>query len=86
MNTWLYDEKPWLQLEYEKSLKNIKSALETDYFERLIEDKILNNSHSSLLILKPKKGLASEKEKEERIRLTQYKEQLSEEEINTIIF
>ena len=85
MNTWLYDEEPWGQLEYENSLKNIKSALETNYFERLIQDEILNNTHSSLLILKPQKGLANEKELKEKRRLSEYKEQLSQDRINEII-
>ncbi|QUH20326.1 insulinase family protein [Alkaliphilus sp. B6464] len=85
MNSWLYDEDPWLHLEYEKSLKNIKTALVTNYFERLIKEDILNNLHTSLLILKPKKGLASEKDQKEEKRLQEYKKQLSEDEVIKIV-
>ena len=65
MGSWLYNKKPWLHLEYEKNLNNIKTALETDYFETLIRKYILNNSHSSLIVLKPEKGLADRKQQEE---------------------
>lgn len=85
MNTWLYDEKPWSHLEYEKSFKAIESAIETDYFEKLIQECILDNIHSSLLILKPEKGLASKKEQEEKIKLSEYKKQLSKDDITEII-
>lgn len=85
MTSWLYDKEPWISLEYEQSLENIKEALKTNYFEKLIEEYILNNSHSSLLILKPKKGLANQKQREEEAQLKQYKEQLSQEEIEELI-
>jgi len=85
MNTWLYGEDPWLQLEYENSLNNIKTALETNYFEKLIQTDILNNCHSSLLILKPQKGLSNEKDMEEKNRLKEYRQQLSKDEVSEII-
>ena len=85
MNTWLYGEKPWLQLAYEEGLKNIKMALESDYFERLIQDEILNNNHSSLVILKPQPGLENEKELKEKARLAEYKNGLSKKDLEKII-
>lgn len=85
MNSWLYDESPWLHLEYENSLKNIKSALNSNYFEKIIQENILNNTHSTLVTLKPEKGLASKKEKKERERLEECKKNLSKDEISQII-
>lgn len=85
MNGWLYDKKPWLHLEYEESLNNIKTALETNYFESLIKKYILDNSHSSLIILEPEKGLVNKKQKEEEKMLREYKEQLTEDEITKLI-
>ncbi|TDT63287.1 insulinase family protein [Fonticella tunisiensis] len=85
MDSWLHDEDPTLHLTYESTLNKIKKALITNYFEELIEKYILNNNHSSLLIVKPRKGLAEEKAEELRKKLADYKGSLSEEEIKNII-
>jgi len=85
MNSWLYDKKPWFHLEYEKSLDRIKSALKTNYFEALIRRYVLNNPHSSLIILEPERGLASKRQKEEEKMLGEYKKQLNENEIQQLI-
>lgn len=85
MKSWLYDKDPFIYLEYEKHLEKIKEALSTDYFEKLIEKYLLNNNHGSLLILKPKKGLAEEKAKALQDKLDKYKASLSEKEIDEIV-
>ena len=85
MESWLYDKSPILHLAYEEPLKKIKTALTTNYFEKLIVERLLNNTHSSLLIVKPKKNLAQVKEDEIKEKLKKYKESLSEEEINQLI-
>ncbi len=85
MDSWLYDKKPWLHLEYEESLDSIRPALETNYFETLIEKHILNNPHSSLIILEPERGLANRRQQEEERILREYKKQLSEKEIEQLI-
>lgn len=81
MDTWLYDENPLINLTYDKDLKKIKTALTTNYFEQLIEKYILNNSHSSLVSLHPKKGLNQEKTKLLEEKLKAYKDSLSKDEI-----
>lgn len=85
MDSWLYDEDPLMHLSYEPQLNAVKRALNSDYFERIIRDYILNNSHSSLLVVKPKKGLAEEKDKETKEKLKAYKEGLSKNELGKII-
>lgn len=85
MSSWLYDESPFMHLQYEPVLEKIKSALTTNYFEELIERYILNNTHSSLLIVKPKRGLAELREQMTRETLQQFKSGLSEEELNKLI-
>ncbi|WP_291569971.1 insulinase family protein [Clostridium sp. UBA4548] len=85
MDSWLYDQCPLIHLKYEDTIKKMKTALTSNYFEDLIKEYILNNNHSSLLVLKPKKGLAEEKEKALSEKLKKYKEGLSEESIEDII-
>ncbi|KAJ51793.1 hypothetical protein BD780_000597 [Clostridium tetanomorphum] len=85
MDSWLYDNNPLMHLNYEPQLGKVKEALNSKYFEELIEKYILNNNHSSLLIVKPEKGLGERKDEEEKSKLKAYKETLSEEEIDKII-
>lgn len=85
MDTWLYDEDPLVNLTYDKDLSKIKTALNTNYFESLIEKYILNNSHSSIVSLHPKKGLNQEKTKKLEEKLKKYKEKLSDKEISEIV-
>ncbi|MCT8976338.1 insulinase family protein [Clostridium sp. CX1] len=85
MDSWLYDEKPWEHLAFENILKKIKTALTTNYFESMIEKYLLNNNHSSVLIVKPAKGLAEKKEADLKKRLEEYRKSLSDKEIEEII-
>ena len=85
LDSWLYDQSPFIHLEYEGALEKIKSALTTNYFEGLIEKYLLGSTHSSLLILKPKKGLSEEREGLLKGKLAEFKNSLSQEELENII-
>ncbi|WP_087677888.1 insulinase family protein [Garciella nitratireducens] len=85
MDSWLYDADPVVHLEYEETLKKVKKALTTNYFENMIEKYLLNNNHCALILLKPKKGLAEEREKATREKLAKFKESLSKEEIKKLV-
>ena len=85
MDSWLYDKDPTMHLEYENYLTKIKAALTTNYFEKLIEQYLINNTHSSMVILNGKKGLAEEKSRIVEEKLAKHKESLSESEIDEII-
>lgn len=85
MDSWLYDASPFLLLGYKQDLEKIKSALKTNYFEQMIEKYLLNNTHQSVVVLKPKPGLSEEKDEEVRRQLAAYKASLSAEEIDKLI-
>ncbi|WP_446897748.1 insulinase family protein [Clostridium sp. LBM24168] len=85
MDGWLYDAKPWIHLTYEENLNNIKSSLKDNYFERLIESYILNNNHSSFIMIKPEKGLEEKRELTLKAKLKEFKDELNENELNKII-
>ncbi|MDW7670378.1 MAG: insulinase family protein [Bacillota bacterium] len=85
MESWLYDADPALHLQYEKSLKKIKSALTQPYFEELIDDMLLKNPHHNLLIITPEKGLNEKKEALLREQLAQRKASMSNQDIATLI-
>jgi Zn-dependent M16 (insulinase) family peptidase len=85
MDSWLYDASPFLLLGYKQDLEKIKSALKTNYFEQMIEKYLLNNTHQSVVVLKPKPGLSEEKDEEVRKQLAAYKASLSAEEIDKLV-
>ncbi|MGV8981165.1 insulinase family protein [Clostridium sp.] len=85
MDSWLYDKDPTMHLEYESYLSKIKAALTTNYFEDLIEEYLINNTHSSFVILNGKKGLAEQKSKAVEEKLAKYKAGLSEKQIDEIL-
>ncbi|MBZ2174692.1 insulinase family protein [Schnuerera sp. xch1] len=85
LDSWLYDGDPVTHIQYEDSISKLKSKVDTDYFEKFIQEHIINNPHSSLVIINPKKGLGEEKERLVEEKLNKYKKSLSEEEIHSLI-
>ena len=85
MDTWLYGEHPAVHLQYEKVFQTIRKALTTDYFEKMIEKYLLNNNHQVILTLVPEKGMIKKRDREVQKELKNYKEQLSEKELETLV-
>ncbi|WP_105614100.1 insulinase family protein [Vallitalea okinawensis] len=85
MSSWLYDEDPMMLIQYNPIFEKIKTALTSDYLERFMQEHLLNNTHASVLVVKPEKGLNAVKEKEVKDKLVSYKESLSEEDIKQLV-
>ncbi|KOR24404.1 insulinase family protein [Clostridium sp. L74] len=85
MESWLYDEEPTMHLKYEEVLEKIKVALTSNYFEDLIQKYILDNKHYSVLVVNPEKGLEEKRIENIRKKLKDYKESLTEEELELLI-
>ena len=85
-DSWLYDEnEPFMHIEANDTYATLKSRVDTDYYEKLIEMYLLNNTHSSIVVLEPERSLTSKKDKELADRLSEYKASLSEEEIDALV-
>lgn len=83
---WLYnDERPFDYLETNAIFENLKSVLETDYFEKIIEKYFINNMHRSFVVMVPTKGLTLKKEQELAKKLAEKKAGLNQEEIEKIV-
>lgn len=81
MDSWLYDEnQPFLHLEAGETYAFLREQLEKDtgYFEALAKRWLLDNTHGSLVVVRPKKGLTAENERALEKRLADYKKTLSE--------
>lgn len=87
LGSWLYDDgKPFLKLNSNQIFENLKNKIGTDYYTRLIEQYLLNNSHVAIVTLVPKPGLNAEKEKLLHEKLVAYKNGLTKEEIDKLIY
>lgn len=86
LGSWLYDDsKPFVKLNSNLLFENLKVKIHTDYYVRLIENYLLNNSHVALVTLVPKKGLTSEKEEKLKEKLQAYKNSLTKEELEKLM-
>lgn len=86
MSSWLYDDKkPFLHLKDTAGYSFLKDKIGTGYYEKVIKDYLLENTFSSIVILKPKSGLNTEKEEQLKKKLASYKKELSKEKIAEII-
>lgn len=86
LESWLYDDnEPFLYLKMNETFKFLKEKLEGRYFEDLIQKYLLDNPHSSIVVLNPVVNLTTIKEEQVKAKLRAYKESLSTEEINELI-
>jgi presequence protease len=86
LTTWLHDDDPIKLLAFEASLNDIKARLVNDsrYFEKLIQAHLLDNTHRTTLRFKPDPELGRRFEEEEKDRLGQIRESLTEQQLNEI--
>lgn len=85
LESMLYGGEPFLNLEYGEVIQVIREKSLKGYFEDLIKRYLLDNSHKSIIIMKPEKGLTEKKDKELKDRLQDIKAKLTEGEIDNII-
>lgn len=86
MDSWLYDEsKPFIHIEAGETYKALREKAETSYFEELIRECMLENTHKGILTLAPKKGLAEERDRLLKERLAALKKELSKEQIEAVV-
>ena len=86
LDSWLFDDmKPFIHLECLDTFAKLRRAVDTDYFERLIQEYLLDNTHGSSVTVKPKRGLGNEKEEALAKELSDYKASLSDEEIKKLV-
>lgn len=86
LDSWLFDDmKPFIHLECLDTFAKLRRAVDTDYFEKLIQEYLLDNTHGSSVTVKPKRGLGNEREEALAKELSDYKASLSDEEIKKLI-
>lgn len=85
-DSWLYDEShPFMHFEALDTFSFVKSKVDEGYFEALIQKYLLDNTHGSIVIVKPKRGLTAELDQKEAKRLADYKAGLSQGQIEQMV-
>lgn len=83
MSSWLYGGDPTLYLNMD--INNLNKIIRRGELEKVIEKYLLNNNHSSLVVLKPSPGLQEKKEAKLKEKLQHTKESLSNEQLDKLI-
>lgn len=85
-DSWLYDEeKVFTHVDMDETFAYLRKKVDTDYFENILKTYFLDNSHASLVMLKPKKNLEAEHDQKLAEKLTAYKNSLTKEEIANVV-
>ena len=85
-DSWLYDEeKPFIHMQAIPTFEFLKENVDTGYFEDLIRKYLLDNTHGSIVIIRPEKGRTARMDRELAERLRAYKESLSQEEVQALV-
>lgn len=86
LDSWLYDDTlPFMHLDSLKTYQFLREQVNGDYFEKLVRDYMIDNSHVSMVIIEPERGLNAKIEEKLAEKLKVYKDSLSEEEIDALI-
>ncbi|MCQ2749351.1 MAG: insulinase family protein [Clostridia bacterium] len=83
--TWLYDGNPFSPLYFDEKIKNIREKLHDGYFEKLIKELLVENTHSSIVMLTPDLKLKEQNEEKLKNKLADIKAKMSAKEINEVI-
>ena len=84
LESTLYGGNPAQNLSYGNTFRFLREKLKSDWFENLLTDIFINNSHRATLVMTPSATLGYRRAKEERDKLKAIKERLSESELKEI--
>ena len=85
-DSWLYEEEnPFRHLEQNEQFDFLRKMLETDYFEQLIQKYFLDNTHCSVVVVAPVKGLTKQRDNELKEKLAKIKSEMSKEQLEEIV-
>ncbi len=85
-DSWLYDENaPFDYLRQIQVCRFLREQMGTGYYEGLIQKYLLDNPHSSVVVMVPEKGLTTKEDESVRKKLAEYKAGLSGEQIGELV-
>ena len=86
LDSWLYDAgRPFMHIEANDTFAALREKVEEGYFEKLVKESLLENSHKLLLTMIPVKGLEKRNNEELAKKLADYKASLTSQQLEQII-
>ncbi|MBQ8380388.1 MAG: insulinase family protein [Clostridia bacterium] len=85
LDTWLYGGDPVAPLRFEDDIAALRLALDTDYYERLLERVCLDGDRMATLYMLPSSTLGEERAALEKETLANAKAKMTDSEISEII-
>ena len=86
MDSWLYGEgDPFAYVKQLDIYKELRDAVESDYYEKLVQKYLLDNTHVAVVVVAPEKGLTAKLEAETAKKLADFKAGLSEEQVKELV-
>jgi len=85
MGGWNYGGNPLDSLCNEQVFKSLREKIDTDYFEKLIQEYLLDPAHHAALLMVPSTTMEAEKQQELDKKLENYKASLSAEQLADLI-
>lgn len=82
---WFFDDNPFIGLEYELPLAEVKRSLTEDYMESVIKENLIGNTHGVLLALKPVPGMQAEIDAAAAKKLSEKKSSMDKETMAELI-
>lgn len=83
--SWLYDCDESIHLKYNTTLSDIRNSIDANYFENFLKETILENPHYSICTMSPEKGVFEKKTIRDKEMLANYKQSLSNEELEQLV-
>lgn len=83
--TWFFANDPFLGLEFNTPLEAVKNVLDNDMLQTTVTDKLINNPHALIMVLKPEPGLQAKITAVTNEELKTYQSSLSEAEKEELI-
>lgn len=85
MDNWLYGGNPVDGLRYDNILKELREGINNGYFERLIENYFLDNTHKVVVTLRPQPGKEEKDNAAAVAAMAELKAAMSKEELEQYI-
>ena len=85
LDTWLYDGDPLNGIIHDDIYAQLREKMDTDYFEQLLQEKLLDNIHHAKVMLKPSATLGKKKAEIEKEKLAKAKAGWSKQEIADMV-
>ncbi len=82
---WFFANNPFLGLEFNKPLNEVKKALDSDLLQETVKKYLISNPHALLMVFKPEPGLQAKLDTEVTNELKAYKAGLNDAQLDKLV-